>query len=85
MKNWPEVSKRGSVGNHFNGGIDAAVGDGITLWLQDIIDAFLYRIFAFGVDDDGALLGLFGTVAAYFYQGFNHPFKRIYVIIPYDE
>jgi hypothetical protein len=37
------------------------------------------------MDQHGALFCLFLGLAAYFYQGLDHPFERVDLVIPYDQ
>src|SRR5688500_22079 len=71
--------------NHFYRGANTSFRDRITLGFQIIIAAILHSILSLVMDVVGALLGLFGGVAADVYQGFNHPLESIHFIIPYNK
>src|SRR6188508_1819920 len=71
--------------NHFDSSTNASVGNSIALWFQFIVASLLYRIFSLEVYDIGALFCLFMTMAADIHQGVYHYFKRINLIIPYNE
>lgn len=70
---------------YFNRSADTPFGYGITERLQVVVAAVLNGILALVVNNIRALLGLFVAVAAYFYQGFYYPFKRVYLIVPHDQ
>jgi len=72
-------------GHHFYCGTNASFRNGITLGFQFFIMAFFHSIFSLEVNNIGALFCLFITMSAYFYQGFNHPFKGIHIVIPNDQ
>src|SRR3982750_761956 len=44
-----------------------------------------HSIFTLGMDDHCALLGLLFRMAAYFYQGIDHPFKSVDIIVPHNK
>jgi hypothetical protein len=78
-------SNPNSPRHHFDGCTNAAVGNGIAHGLEHFVFAFLYGIFSLGMNKHGALFGLFGGMAAYFDERFDHPLKSIYLIVPHHE
>jgi hypothetical protein len=68
---------------HF--GLNAPVANGLPHGHQFVPTAFLYRAFAFEVDDPSALLGLLGGMFTYFNQGLNDMVKSVYIVIENDQ
>ena len=71
--------------NHFDRCSNASVSNSITLWFQFIVTSLFHCILSLEVYDIGTLLRLFMTMATDLHQGVDHPFKRINLIIPYNE
>ena len=69
----------------FDGGSDAPVGNGIAHGFQRIIVTQFNGIFSLGMDQHGALLGLFFAMTADLNECFDHPFESVHFVIPHNE
>lgn len=61
--------------------VNASIANSFAHWIQLIIRTRAHGTLAFEVNEQGALLGLFGRMLAHANEGINHVIKRIEIII----
>lgn len=64
---------------------DTPVHQGLPHGLDIFTRSAFYAVFSFKMNNPCALLGLLCSMVTHFNEGFDDPFKGVYLIIPYNQ